>query len=59
MLKRDEKIKIIANRIKTKGDKRATKVNKGKNSVHYRIGEQVLVKSDNQSCAEKALVGKL
>ena len=59
MLKIDEKIKIIANRIKTKGEKRTTKVNEGKHSVQYEIGEQVLVKSDNQSCAEKALVGKL
>ena len=54
-----EKYKLIAKKIRDKGEKRANKVNQGRKHRKYNLGDQVLVVADNKSNALEAMVGKL
>ena len=54
-----ERYRIIAKRIKEKGEKRAERVSKNRREAEYKVGELVLVKADNKSKALDAMVGKL
>ena len=53
-----KKIFIVAKRIRTKGEKRAAKINEGKTCVRYKIGQNVLIKAEHQSDASKAMIAK-
>jgi len=58
-ISKDEITCRIAERIKSKAERKEEKVNKGRKNVQFTVGQQVLIKNHYMSSAEKTVIKKL